>query len=519
MRNLKRRFGSHMRGRWLLPLVVSATVMACGVTPPTQMPTTAPATSSLAASPAGSPSGSETAVPALTVDHPTVVVTPSGDLQDYQIVDVEVTGFGVGGKVWLSECASAPVATSLGCGSQLAAQTFLVTGDDGAGSASFEVRSAAASAPLEASPTQACVAACVIVATLGDGFPFVTAPIVFGGPAIDAAGTFPGGGVWAATADQVMISGDGGLSWSRNPVPQFATVDVLDRTHVWAVSPGPDSVWPYGGQGIADTLHLIVRRSTDGGRTWSSVALPGDYGGTTPVLAFTDEMHGYLLCATLRGGGPSVVLQTDDGGATWRTIGTPGFNLGSVFSVSGPDVLWSGTQGDAGPVERPVLDVSRDGGRTWTDARLPGLVGSVFATNTVLAPPAFFGVIGIVAVDSEPVAGEELTIYQSVNSGRTWVQASSMPNSSGASAFSAFAALDAGHWLFDGGNALLRTGDGGRTWSRFIPEGLPSEGITRLQFSDPEHGVALESSGAYTMPANLFVTADGGASWTTAPVP
>lgn len=527
MRNLNRRPNGQMRGRRLLLLLVVGAVMACGVTPPTLVSTSAPATSSSpltaspspTASPSASPFGSETAVPALTVDHPTVVVTPSGDLQDYQIVDVEVTGFGVGGKVWLSECASAPVATSLGCGSGLPTQTLLVTGDDRAGSASFQVRSAAASTPLESGAAQACTAACVIVATLGDGFPFVTAPIAFGGPAVDVAGTFPGGGVWAATADQVMISGDGGRSWSRNPVPQFATVDVLDRTHVWAVSPGSDSVWPYRGNGIADTLHLIVNRSSDGGRTWRSVALPGDYGGTTPVLSFSDEMHGYLLCATLRGGGPSVVLQTDDGGATWRTMGTPGFNLGSVFSVSGPAVLWSGTQGDAGPVERPVLDVSRDGGRTWTDARLPGLVGSLFATNTVLAPPAFFGATGIVAVDSEPVAGEELTVYRSLDGGRTWARASSMPNPNGASAFSAFAALDARHWLFVAGNGLLRTGDGGRTWSRLIPEGLPPEGITWLHFADPEHGVALESPGAFTRPANLFVTADGGASWRVVATP
>ena len=442
------------------------------------------------------------------------MVTPSGDLQDYQVVDVEVTGFGVGGKVWLSECSSAAVATSLGCGSGLPTQTLLVTGDDRAGSASFEVRNAAASTPLESGAAQACTAACVIVATLGDGFPFVTAPIAFGGPAVDVAGTFPGGGVWAATADRIAISGDSGRTWSGNPVPRFATVEVLDRTHVWAVSPGPDSVWPYTGQGVADTLHLIVRRSADGGRTWSSVALPDDYGGTTPVLAFADAVNGYLLCAALRGGGPSVVLRTDDGGATWRTVGTPGSNLGSVFSASGPGVLWSGTQGDAGPVERPVLDVSRDGGRTWTDARLPGLVGSLFATNTVLAPPAFFGATGIVAVASEPAAGAELTIYRSTDSGRTWARASSMPNSSGPGAF---AALDARQWLVASGSGWLRTADAGRTWSPFTAKGLPGAGIGWLQFSDAIDGAALVETGEFTTPADLFVTADGGATWTAAP--
>lgn len=453
-------------------------------------------------------------MPGLTVDHPTVAVTPSGDLQDYQLVDVEVTGFAVGGKVWLSECASAAVATSLGCGSQLAAQAFLVTGDDRAGSASFEVRATAATAPLTSAPVRACVTDCVIVATLGDGFPFVTAPIAFGGPAVDAAGTFAGGGMWAATADRVMISADGGRSWRSSVLPRWATVDVLDRTHLWVVSPTPDSVWPYGGQGTFDTLHLVVRRSSDGGRSWRSVSIPGDYAGTTPELAFLDARHGYLLCASLRGGGPSVVLRTEDGGATWRTTGTPGFYLGSAFSVSGPAVVWSGTQGDAGPVERPVLDVSRDGGRTWTDAKLPGLVGSLYATNTVLAPPAWFGATGVVVVSHEPTSGQELTIYRSIDHGRTWKRAASLPNPSGRSAF---AAVDATHWLLATGSGWRRTADGGRTWSSFTPKGLPRTGLTSIQFSDADHGVALVATGAFTVPGDLFVTVDGGTTWTTAP--
>lgn len=206
-------------------------------------------------------------------------------------------------------------------------------------------------------------------------------------------------------------------------------------------------------------------------------------------------------------------MQTDDGGATWRTTGTPGFYLGSVFSVSGPDVLWSGTQGDAGPVERPVLDVSRDGGRTWADARLPGLVGSQYATNTVLAPPAWFGATGVVAVSHEPTSGQELTIYRSTDHGRTWKRASSSPNPSGGSAF---AAVDATHWLVATGTGWHRTADSGRTWASFTPKGLPRAGHSSVELSDADHGVALVATGAFTTPSDLFVTVDGGTTWTAA---
>jgi hypothetical protein len=52
--------------------------------------------------------------PATTLDNPTVTVSTSTGLRDGQAVTVSVTGFGVGGKAWVSECASSAVATDLG---------------------------------------------------------------------------------------------------------------------------------------------------------------------------------------------------------------------------------------------------------------------------------------------------------------------------------------------------------------------------------------------------------------------
>ena len=69
-----------------------------------------------AAIPVGAiPSGAEVPpvadilVPPLTVEHPTVIVIPSGGLHDGQTVVVRVTGFGLGGEVYVSECATARV--------------------------------------------------------------------------------------------------------------------------------------------------------------------------------------------------------------------------------------------------------------------------------------------------------------------------------------------------------------------------------------------------------------------------
>lgn len=120
--------------------------------------------------------------PALTVDHPVLSVSPSSHLRDGQAVAVRVTGLGVGSKVFLSECASAAVASDLGCGAQLAAQPFLVTDDSHAGHAPFIVSASASADPLGTDALRGCADGCVIVATLGDSYPFVVAPIAFDAP-------------------------------------------------------------------------------------------------------------------------------------------------------------------------------------------------------------------------------------------------------------------------------------------------------------------------------------------------
>jgi Neocarzinostatin family len=119
-------------------------------------------------------------VPALTVDHPTLAVSPAVGLKDGQVVQVSVAGFGVGGKVFLSECASAEAASYLGCGAELAAQTFLVTDENRAGAASLTVRASAAGKAPSTGPLTPCADRCVIMATLGSVF--VVAPIAFAIP-------------------------------------------------------------------------------------------------------------------------------------------------------------------------------------------------------------------------------------------------------------------------------------------------------------------------------------------------
>lgn len=115
-------------------------------------------------------------VPALTTVHPSITVNPAGGLRDGQRVSVRVTGFGISGKVWLSECGGGAPPTDLGCGEQLPAQTLLVTGHDRAATGTFVVRDPSPTTPGGA-PSRRCRPTCTLVATAGLGYGYATAAV------------------------------------------------------------------------------------------------------------------------------------------------------------------------------------------------------------------------------------------------------------------------------------------------------------------------------------------------------
>jgi hypothetical protein len=111
---------------------------------------------------------------------PKVTVAPAGGLRNHQRVIVWVTGFAEG-KVFLSECAASADVNAAGCGQQLAAQPFLVTGDNRTASGTFWVSDYASARPYDLAATRKCADRCVIVATLGLGLggDYAYAPISF----------------------------------------------------------------------------------------------------------------------------------------------------------------------------------------------------------------------------------------------------------------------------------------------------------------------------------------------------
>lgn len=113
------------------------------------------------------------------ITEPEITVTPSAGLKDGQGVHVSVSGFGGNEEVFLSESDHAEDANVLGCGLQLAAQPFIITGATRSGSTTFVVSGSAASKPYDPTSIEPCTALCVIAATQGDGA-WAVAPVAFG---------------------------------------------------------------------------------------------------------------------------------------------------------------------------------------------------------------------------------------------------------------------------------------------------------------------------------------------------
>ena len=136
------------RSTVFIAVILSVAIASCASRspPPARSPAADRSAADETATAAPSACG-RSAVPGFSCTHPTVTVIPATGLRNRQRVTVRVTGFAVGGKVWLSECATSLDANPGGCGQQLAAQPFLVTGNDRAGSGTFQVSGRASAKP------------------------------------------------------------------------------------------------------------------------------------------------------------------------------------------------------------------------------------------------------------------------------------------------------------------------------------------------------------------------------------
>ena len=150
-----------------------------------------------------------------------------------------------------------------------------------------------------------------------------------------ACAWFAGSAEGKPDVDILMSTASAEGSWGKDRVVA-ATPGRSDQNPILFRSPTGELILLHTAQvlGAQDTSHVLIRRSSDEGETWSGpTEIPGDPGLfiRQPVVAITATR--WLLpafrCLTLPGrqwrgsADVTVVLITDDAGVTWREVEVP----------------------------------------------------------------------------------------------------------------------------------------------------------------------------------------------------
>jgi photosystem II stability/assembly factor-like uncharacterized protein len=288
------------------------------------------------------------------------------------------------------------------------------------------------------------------------------------------------------------------------PVPTGANL-----TGVWFLS--PDEGWIAGGAGV-------LLKTTDGGATWTPRTLPGAEGQPLYDVAFANSLVGFVS-------GNSAAYTTTDGGVTWTQVSN--WVGGSWYHIQ----FVSQTVGFMGA--NGALVRTTDGGTTWPVRSAypdcPIIYGMNFLdANTGLvsgsqASSGFHGIFkttdggltwrlthsgndndAIYLTNTVALADDGTAILRSTDGGDTWSQVATV-----STGLSDLEKLDATTVIgVSTTGEVWRSDDGGVTWSERWTAGGGPPAKWAVRFSDPLNGHVVGAGGA------ILATSDGGVTWT-----
>ncbi|HLL52360.1 MAG TPA: P-loop NTPase fold protein, partial [Myxococcaceae bacterium] len=268
--------------------------------------------------------------------------------------------------------------------------------------------------------------------------------------------------------------------------------------------------------------------TTDGGRTWRSVALPKPPGAALRVLRFAEGLRGWALYS----GG--ALYTSYDGGGTWEQDRLEGAReariLGLAVSRDGKHAVCIGELAVWG--WRPGQAWLRMADAPGSSSKLPP---PEFLDPVAVAPngthlAASFGQVvrgGAYGRGSEPLAGDirPTALQLSPDGRRAWLTGEDgtiraleggtvVEQYRGQAPLYDLSVLDGGLGWAVGANGQLVTTSNGDTWQRKQPPGAT---LTAIAMADPERGWALsgDPGRAYSAPGTdtVWRTEDGGETW------
>lgn len=316
---------------------------------------------------------------------------------------------------------------------------------------------------------------------------------------------------WISTSTALYRTEDLGETWSAVEPPGWATATAVANLFI-----------------DADTAYSFLQGSPskiaathDGGVTWAETAM-GDE-GAWPVFSFQSPSSGFLIFFGTLKTDPVRIHATTDGGLTWSGPQSATTVWGAIMPDWCVHRIPNGTLAQTHPwLDRQPLDglvqLSRDGGLTWTERPIPAGADPRSLSTTE-------GGRIVVAVRPEGALHDHDLIYTSDDDGRSWQPAGDLSPGDRITQF-----LSATEWILIAGDAssVASTVDGGAHWSTIA--GATPFSIGAVSFASPNVGWAAafcgpphsyppyppthpdcDPSGMTTL---LVQTVDGGRTWT-----
>lgn len=296
----------------------------------------------------------------------------------------------------------------------------------------------------------------------------------------------------------ILHSSDGGTTWKRQLVTEGRTDyhHSLTSVHFISTSLG----WAAGYNGI-------ILRTTDGGVSWNQQRSPTE--AILSEIQFVDNNWGWILAEE---GGE--ILHTEDGGTNWRSYS---FNAtGRLTSLSFRDKLQGWVVGESGQ----VLETT-DSGKSWVSRGrdLSAKVSARGQQDIVFSRVKFITRdVGFIAAGFNynwPKYRPNGIILETTNGGRTWQPI--VASESLGLTYADFV-TNKNMWVVLGDyreERLLHTTDEGKNWA-FV---RATSKTRTVQFVDANHGWLIAGLWDYPITDHLLRTNDGGLTWSEVKLP
>jgi len=176
-------------------------------------------------------------------------------------------------------------------------------------------------------------------------------------------------GFYGTGAGRLFRTDDGGRTWNlawEKRGTFIRAIGFIDRDRGFLGNLG------LGLAGTTDQVPLY--QTSDGGRSWLPVALPGTMAGVcsidilrSKVIVEGSVRERIIIHAAGRANGPAAVARSEDGGETWKVIDLSR-QAGMILDVKFVDPMtgfvFAGSNADLSQANALILK-TRDGGRTW----------------------------------------------------------------------------------------------------------------------------------------------------------